>query len=119
MPVALPPVAPAARAARGAAGEALAAPQRLQPGGERRALATRDRRGKADMVEPTLGVVQAEQQRADLPPRPQIAEAADHAVGGAPALHLHHRVTFARAVRAIEPLGHYPVLPRRRPVEPR
>src|SRR6185437_4004901 len=58
VPVALPAVVPAARAARRAAGEALAAFQPLQPRRERRPLGARDRRGEADMIEPSLAVIE-------------------------------------------------------------
>ena len=43
------------------------------------------------------------------PPLASVAEPADHAVGGALALHLEHPVALARAVGQIEPLGHHAV----------
>jgi len=56
------------------------------------------------MVELALLVEQAEQQRADQASVGGVAEAADHAVGGAQAFHLHHR-PLARLIGLVELLG--------------
>ena len=64
----------------------------------------------ADVVQPTLVVVQAEQQRADALAVLVDAVAGDDAVGGALVLHLHQRALVGR-VRIGEPLGDHAVEP--------
>ena len=63
-----------------------------------------DARGEADVIELAVVVEQAEQQRADLLAVRGVAEAADDAVGGAQAFHLHHRA-LAGAIGLVEALG--------------
>src|SRR5262249_696516 len=75
--------APAARAPRRLAGETRRFHERLEFLGQRRALCVRNGRGEADMVELALVVVETEQEGADLVAARGVAEAADHAIGGA------------------------------------
>src|SRR5690349_5482828 len=96
--------APAARTARCIAGEAGRLDQTLEKPGELGPLGTRNGRGEADMVELALLVVETKQQRADLPARLLVAEAADDAICRPDVLDLQHGA-FARAIGALEPLG--------------
>ncbi len=75
-------------------------------------------RGEADVIEPPLVVVKPEQKRAHLAPALQVAEAADHAIGGAEPLHLDHAVPLAGAVGQVGPLRHHPVLAAVQRIEP-
>ena len=95
--------------------------QRLELFDQLLALLHRERRGHADVMQPSLVVEQSEQQRADdvgflLVP----AKTGDHAVGGARVLDLEHRALAglirrvlrlrdhaveARALEALQPLG--------------
>src|SRR5262249_59908164 len=72
----------------------------------------RERGGHADVVQHTIVVIEAEQERADHRPRPLLvpAEAGDHAVGGTLVLHLDHRA-LAGAIGRVEALGHDAIEP--------
>src|SRR5262245_34965932 len=100
--------APAAGAARRIAGEARRLDQALEHPGQLGALATRQGRGETDMVESAGVVVEAEQQRADLPACPLIAKAADDAVRRSDVLHLEHGA-LAGAVGGVHALGDHPI----------
>src|SRR5215218_1942176 len=80
----------------------------------------REPRRVADEVEAVLVVVEAEQDRRDLPlDLLAPAKANDHAIGGAVLLHLDDTVARAREVRHPQPLADDAVEPRRlEPVEP-
>ena len=60
------------------------------------------------MVEQALVIVEAEQERADFLLLLGVAEAADHAIGGALLLDLDHR-PLARAIFEVHPLGDHAV----------
>src|SRR4029077_8378516 len=89
---------PATRSARRVAGEAWTAAQLLQLARQGGALIVTDRRGEADVVEQSLLVVEAEQQRSHQTLAGRVAKAADDAVGRAQALDLEHG-PLARATR--------------------
>src|SRR5687768_14440565 len=76
-------VAPPARSARRLSGEARRLDQRLEPRRQRVFLARRQGRSEADMVQPALVIVQAEQEGSDRAAGRGIAETADDAVGAA------------------------------------
>lgn len=60
------------------------------------------------MMQTSVGAVEAEQQRTDLPGPLGIAEAAHYAVGGTDGLDLQHRA-LSGGVGGVQPLGDYPI----------
>ena len=78
--------------------------ERLELGQQLGAPLRGERRGHADVVQRAVVVVQAEQQRADAVAVLVHAVAGDHAIGGAPVLHLHQRALVGR-VRVGQALG--------------
>ena len=87
---------PAARSARCIACESGPALQGLDLACQCRTFLVGDARSEADVIELAFVVEQAKQQRADLLAVRGVAEAADDAVGGAQAFHLHHRALAGR-----------------------
>src|SRR6201995_1826617 len=104
---------PAARAARRVAGEAGLCNQRLEAVGQCGLVVALDRGGEADMVQQSLVIVEAEQQRADhLPPVDlvaRVAEPAYHAIGAAQFLDLLHAVAIAGLIGQVDALGDHAV----------
>src|SRR6185437_6412296 len=74
--------APARWSARRIAAEARRLSQFFQPLGQLRAIGIRETRREPDVVELAILIVEAKQQRADLPAFFRVAEPADHAIGG-------------------------------------
>src|SRR5260370_1045733 len=100
--------APAARAAGRVAGKPGRLDQRLELPRKRLAIEVVQGRGKPDVIELALVVVEAEQQRPDQARVPLVAEPADHAICRAPFLDLEHGA-LARLVNAVDAFGDPPV----------
>src|SRR5271156_3751398 len=100
--------APPAGASRRVAGEAGRHDQRFELLRQRLAVEIVQCRGKPDVIELALAVIEAEQQRPDKARVPLIAEPADHAIRRAPFLDLEHSA-LARLINAVEALGNHPV----------
>ena len=95
---------PAARSTRRFASETRCRDQLLQPLRQLRLFIGRERGCEPDVVQQAIVAIESQQQRADQLAAALVAEAADHAIGGAQTFDLEHGPLAGR-VRQIEALG--------------